>query len=104
MKATKGLKYPPGNHYSKAGKAIMSEEYGILGVNEKEEIEASAIISKEQVEELLKKDTEIVDNNGDKNFKIPYEIFKQMTERYKELKEEYIEKNNIPIIPLPGFE
>ena len=93
------FKHKPGQHYIKAHNAIASKEYGVLGRADNGDIEGSGTIATSQVQALLDDNLELteIDKHGCRDFIIPYDRFEELTERYKELKDEYIDENNIVI-------
>ena len=92
-------KFNPGKHYSKAHEAIASKEYGVVGVADNGDWEGTGTIAKSQVEALLSRNLELteVDKFGCRDFLLPYEEFEELTEFYRELKDEYIVENKLEI-------
>lgn len=92
-------KFNPGTHYSKAGEAISSKEYGVIGVADNGDWEGCGTIAESQVATLLGRNLELTEmsEHGIRDFVIPYEEFEEMTEAYRELKDVYIIENKIPI-------
>jgi len=86
-------KFLPGKHYVDAHNALAHTTIGIIGVEDNGDISGTGMIAKSQVEELKQRGIELRKDD----FVLPYNEFEQYCSDYQELKDKYIEANNIPL-------